>query len=371
LILIEEERRVYRLAPPSRTIIIPDVIKTKPLLRTLAGETLATPPFWFMRQAGRYLPEYRKLRAQARDFVSLCLTSDLATEITLQPIRRFGMDAAILFADILLIPHALGQHLEFREGEGPHLDAIDDEAGLARLEANRSALRQALAPVAETVRRVAAALPPQTALIGFAGAPWTVATYMIEGGSSREFAKARRFAWERPELFGRLIDLLVDTTSDYLSMQIEAGAEAVQLFDSWAGGVSADEFARWCILPARRIALAVKSRHPGVPVIGFPRGCGASYFDFACQAAVDCVGLDQGVPLAWAHNELQKRVTLQGNLDPLLVINGGTAMIDATKRILDALGRGPFIFNLGHGFRPETPIAHVEALCSTIRDWRG
>lgn len=362
---------MYGLAPHRARQSSPDVIKTKPLLRTLSGETLASPPFWFMRQAGRYLPEYRQLRAQARDFVSLCLTPDLAAEITLQPIRRFGMDAAILFADILLIPHALGQHLEFREGEGPHLEAIEDSADVALLEANRSALRDALSPVAETVRRVAASLPGETALIGFAGAPWTVATYMIEGGSSREFAKARRLAWEQPELFARLIDLLVDTTIDYLSMQIEAGAEAVQLFDSWAGGVSADEFARWCILPARRIALAIKSRHPGVPVIGFPRGCGASYFDFACQAAVDCVGLDQGVPLAWAHNELQKRVVLQGNLDPLLVITGSAPMIEATKRILGMLGRAPFIFNLGHGFRPETPIAHVEALCATIRDWPG
>jgi uroporphyrinogen decarboxylase len=349
----------------------PPVTDQKPLLQALAGTTLARPPFWFMRQAGRYLPEYRALRAQARDFVALCLTPDLAAEITLQPIRRFAMDAAILFADILLIPHALGQRLEFREGEGPHLEAIADDADVARLAANRTALRERLAPVGETVRRVAAALPRETALIGFAGAPWTVATYMIEGGSSREFAKARRLAWERPELFARLIDLLVETTVDYLSMQIEAGAEAVQLFDSWAGGVSADEFVRWCIAPTRRIALALNARHPDVPVIGFPRGCGASYFDFACQAAVRGVGLDQFVPLGWAHNELQKRVTLQGNLDPLLVIHGGAPMISAARRILDVLGRGPFIFNLGHGFRPETPIAHVEALCATIRDWRG
>jgi uroporphyrinogen decarboxylase len=343
----------------------------KPLLRALAGETLARPPFWFMRQAGRYLPEYRAMRTQARDFVALCLTPELAAEITLQPIRRFAMDAAILFADILLIPHALGQLLEFREGEGPHLEPIANETDLARLAANRAGVRERLAPVAETVRRVAAALPRETALIGFAGAPWTVATYMIEGGSSREFAVARRMAWVRPDLFGRLIDLLVETTIDYLSMQIEAGAEAVQLFDSWAGGVSADEFQRWCILPARRIALALRAKHPGVKIIGFPRGCGASYFDFVCQSAVDCVGLDQGVPLAWAHNELQKRMPLQGNLDPLLVILGGAPMLDATKRILDTLGRGPFIFNLGHGFRPETPIAHVEALCTAIRAWRG
>ena len=347
------------------------LIQAKSLIRALHGEVHAQPTFWFMRQAGRYLPEYRQTRAKAKNFVELCLTPELAIEITLQPIRRFAMDAAILFADILLIPHALGQDLAFKEGEGPVLTPIASEADIDRLAAGAEQALARLVPVFATVRGVAAALPLDTALIGFAGAPWTVATYMIEGGSSRDFVAARRMANAEPKRFQRLIDLLVDMTTDYLDQQIKAGAEAVQLFDSWAGVLTDVEFARWCVAPVREIVQRLGTRHPAVPVIGFPKGAGIHYREYATLTGIEAVGLDPTVPLDWAASVLQKDATLQGNLDPIFLVIGGTAMEQAARRILESLGRGPFVFNLGHGIRPETPVAHVERLCELIRHWRA
>ena len=347
------------------------LVQAKSLIRALHGEVHAQPTFWFMRQAGRYLPEYRQTRAKAKDFVSLCLNPELATEITLQPIRRFAMDAAILFADILLVPHALGQKVAFKEGEGPVLTPLSSEADIDRLVGGAEGALDRLAPVAATLRGVAAALPLDTALIGFAGAPWTVATYRVEGGSSRDFVAARRMANAEPKRFTRLIDLLVDVTSDYLDMQIRAGAEAVQLFDSWSGVLTDVEFARWCVAPVREIVRRIETRHPGVPVIGFPKGAGIHYREYAMLTGVDAIGLDPTVPLDWAQSVLQKDAALQGNLDPIFLVIGGAAMEQATRRILETLGRGPFVFNLGHGIRPETPIAHVERLCELIRHWRA
>jgi uroporphyrinogen decarboxylase len=336
---------------------------TKPLLRALAGERVAPAPIWLMRQAGRYLPEYRALRAKAGGFLDLCFTPEYATEITLQPIRRFGFDAAILFSDILVIPWALGQPLRFEEGRGPVLEPIAPDR-LERLE--REGVVERLAPVFETVRRVKSALPPSTALIGFAGAPWTVASYMIEGGGSKDFLKAKCWALGAPERFEQLIDILEEATIDYLSAQVEAGAEALQLFDSWAGVLSETELERWSIVPLRRIVEGVKARHPSVPVILFPRGAGLGYARFAQAAGADGLGLDTTVPLRFAA-ELQKQITVQGNLDPAALVTGGRALEEGIDRILSALEAGPFIFNLGHGVVPETPPEHVAGLIERIR----
>ncbi len=341
----------------------------RPLVETLHRRPVSRPPFWFMRQAGRYLPEYRATRAKARDFIELCFTPELATEITLQPVRRFGMDAAILFADILLLPHALGRTVVFREGEGPVFDRLDgdDTRAVAAMAAQRAEALAMLAPVAETVRRVRAALPASTALIGFAGAPWTVASYVVEGRGGGEFVRARRAAATTAPGFGALIDLLIETTVEYLSMQIAAGADAVMLFDSWAGLLPADEFRRWCLAPTVALVQALKRRHPEVPVIGFARGAGASTADFAREAGVDGVSLDQMVPLGWAARELAPHAVLQGNLDPLLLAIGGAPMMAAARRILAAWGGGPMVFNLGHGVTPDVPVAHVERLSALLR----
>ena len=336
---------------------------TKPLLRALAGERVAPAPIWLMRQAGRYLPEYRALRAKAGGFLDMCFTPEHATEITLQPIRRFGFDAAILFSDILVVPWALGQPVRFEEGRGPVLEPIAPET-LERLE--RRAVVERLAPVFETVRQVRGQLPPHTALIGFAGAPWTVASYMIEGGGSKEFLKAKRWALGDPDRFEALINLLVEATVDYLSAQVEAGAEALQLFDSWAGVLSEPELKRWSLAPLKRIVAGVKARHPEVPVILFPRGAGLGYARFAKAFGADALGLDTTVPLSFAA-ELQKEVTVQGNLDPAALVVGGRALEEGADRILEALGHGPFIFNLGHGVVPETPPEHVAALIERVR----
>ncbi|MBB6254881.1 uroporphyrinogen decarboxylase [Nitrospirillum iridis] len=337
------------------------------LLRALKGETLSRPPFWLMRQAGRYLPEYREVRAQAGGFLDLCLNPDLATEVTLQPIRRYGMDAAILFSDILILPHALGQKVWFAEGEGPRLDPIRDQAGLDRLDVTH--LEQRAEPVYEAVRRIRAALPDPVTLIGFAGSPWTVATYMVEGAGSKEFLHAKGWAYRDPAGFQRLIDLLVETTVTHLSAQIRAGAEVVQLFDSWAGALAPTEFARWSIAPTRAIVRALKDRHPGVPVIGFPRGAGIGIQAYVEQTGVDAVSLDTSVPLDWAASALQSRVPVQGNLDPLALVAGGDALRRAASDILTGLGKGPFIFNLGHGIVQQTPPEHVAELSRLIRDW--
>lgn len=343
--------------------------QAKSLIRALHGEVQARPNFWFMRQAGRYLPEYRELRAKAPDFVRLCLTPELATEITLQPVRRFAMDAAILFSDILMVPHGLGRKVEFIEGSGPKVDPVRTHTEVLELEARLDGLTQNLAPIFETVRRVAAALPLDTALIGFAGAPWTVACYMVEGEGSRDFTTVRRFASLDPKAFGALMSLLVDATTRFLLAQIEAGAEAVQIFDSWAGVLSHDEFRRWAIEPVREIVNRLQAKYPAVPIIAFPRGAGVRYLDYAIETGVEAVSLDSSIPPEWAAKELQPQSAVQGNLDPLVLIEGGKALEDATARILKALGRGPFVFNLGHGILPDTPPDNVARLSGLIRAW--
>jgi uroporphyrinogen decarboxylase len=336
--------------------------QAKKLSRALAGERFERPPWWLMRQAGRYLPEYRALRARAGDFVEFCLTPELAAAATMQPVRRFGMDAAILFADILLIAQALGVRLDFGEN-GPVLDRLDERGGIGRLGLAGIA---ALDPVYETVRRVRRDLPDDTALIGFAGAPWTVATYMVEGGASRDFRLTRSWAYRDPEGFAALIDLIAEATIVYLSEQIAAGVDAVQLFDSWAGVLPEDEFARWVIAPTRRIAAALRQRLATVPVIGFPRGAGPLYERYAAESGVDAVALDTTVPLGFARDHLQPRLAVQGNLDPIALLVGGAAMARAVANIRTALGGGPFVFNLGHGILPQTPPEHVAELARLL-----
>ncbi|HMA14648.1 MAG TPA: uroporphyrinogen decarboxylase [Kiloniellaceae bacterium] len=340
---------------------------TKRMLRALGGEALATPPIWLMRQAGRYLPEYRAVRAQAKGFLDLCFTPDMAVEVTLQPIRRYGFDAAILFSDILVVPHALGQKVWFEEGSGPRLEALEGPADLERL--SRAGLHEALAPVYETVRRLSRELPAETTLIGFAGAPWTVASYMLEGGSSRDFAAGKRWAYGAPEALQRLIDLLVEATGDYLVAQIDAGAEAVQIFDSWAGVWPEAQLRRWCLEPSAALVARLKRERPGVPVIVFPRGAGVLYRAYAETCGADALGLDTTVPLAWAREVLQPKACLQGNLDPLALVAGGEGLWRATEDILEQLARGPFVFNLGHGIVPETPPEHVALLVDQVRGW--
>ncbi len=346
----------------------PPHLAAKPLLAALCGHCLPTVPFWLMRQAGRYLPEYRALRAKAGSFLDLCLDPAAAAEVTLQPVRRFGTDGAILFADILIVPHALGQPVTFETGEGPKLDPIRSAAGLDRLSGQH--LLDRASPVLETVRRVKASLPPSVTLLGFAGAPWTVATYMVEGGSSRDFAETKGWAARDPKGFQALIDLLIDSTVEYLSAQAQAGAEAVQLFDSWAGALPDDGFERWVIEPTKAIIGRFKARHPQVPVICFPRGAGANYLRFTEAVSCDALGLDTTVPLAWAAHQLQPHRVLQGNLDPILLAVGGGALAAAAARILETLANGPFVFNLGHGVVPHTPPEHVAALAAQIRTFR-
>jgi uroporphyrinogen decarboxylase len=336
------------------------VISEKPILMVLRGTPVAQRPVWLMRQAGRYLPEYRDLRAKGSDFLTLCLTPALAAEITLQPIRRFGFDAAILFADILLIPHALGQRVWFVEGEGPKLGPLD----IATLKADQ--VRRALAPVFETVARVRSDLPRETALIGFAGAPWTVATYMIAGGSSDDSTPARMFTLQRPVEFAALIELLVEATTDYLIAQIDAGAEILQLFESWAGTIPANAVERLSVQPIRRIIERVKAHAPTIPVIVFQRNAGANYVRYGATGAT-AISLDQHTSLSWARAQLPPGTVLQGNLDPMTLIAGGDPLRAAVADILRETEHVPHIFNLGHGIRPETPVAHVEELLRLIR----
>jgi len=338
---------------------------SKPLLRALAGEILPAPPFWLMRQAGRYLPEYRELRRKTPSFLDLCLTPELAAEATLQPIRRFGMDAAILFSDILVVPYALGRTVAFREGEGPVLEPLRTLAEAEEL--TRDGVAERLRPVYETVRRVVTVLPQETALIGFAGAPWTVATYMIEGGSSRDFAATKYWAFSDPDGFGVVIDRLVEATVAHLSEQIDAGADAVQLFDSWAGVLDEASFRRFVIAPTRRIVADLRKRHPATPVIGFPRGAGLMYRAYVHETGVSALGLDTSVPPEIARKTLQSLVPVQGNLDPALLMCGGAALEDAVATIVACFRGGPFVFNLGHGVLPETPVAHVSHLAELLR----
>ena len=330
----------------------------KPLLKVLAGETVRPAPFWLMRQAGRYLPEYRELRASAEGFLDLCFSPVLAAEITLQPVRRFRTDAAILFSDILTIPHAMGQEVRFVEGRGPVLGPFEP--------AVLQAVNGRLDPVYEAVRLVRADLPDNAALIGFAGAPWTVAAYMVEGGSSRDWLRVRHMALGESDRFAALIDRIVEATIDHLAAQAEAGAEALQLFDSWAGLLSPSGMRRWCLEPARRIAAALRDRHPSVPLILFPRGAGALAAEFAEIGA--CVGLDTTTDPVWAAKAIQGRAAVQGNLDPMLLVVGGKPMERAAQENLSALRQGPHIFNLGHGVLPITPPDHVAALRRIVQE---
>lgn len=335
-------------------------------LRTLSGEIVYPRPIWLMRQAGRYLPEYRATREQAGGFLDLCYNSELAAEVTLQPIRRFHFDAAILFADILLIPHALGQDVQFQKGEGPVLDPIKN---LDILDINR--VETHLAPVGETLRRLKRDLPPETALIGFAGAPWTVATYMIEGQGSKDHLATRACAYQYPIFFAELLHLLSEATLRYLTMQVEAGAQAVQIFDSWAGSATADGFDNWVIEPTRVIVEGLRERFPDLPIIGFARGAGEKLAAYAQGTGVDCVGLDYSLNPKWVDDHLPEGLCVQGNLDPALLIAGGVAMEAAVHNILKAFKNRPHIFNLGHGIVPQTPIEHVVHLIKLVRDYAG
>ena len=316
-----------------------------------------------MRQAGRYLPEYREVRSSVPGFLDLCLTPKLAAEVTLQPIRRFAMDAAIVFSDILMVPFGLGQTVEFQEG--PILKPVRNQADIARLDAGKFAQR--LEPVYETLRLVRAALPKTCGLIGFAGSPWTVATYMAEGGTSRDFFAVKSWAFTNADEFQALIDLLIESTARHLIAQVEAGADALQLFDTWAG-VLPEAFARrFVVAPTRAIAARVKAAHPDVPIIGFPRGLGVLYRDYALETGVDAVSLDAGVPIGWAVQELQSRCCVQGNLDPQILVAGGEVLRSETRRIIAGFAGGPFVFNLGHGILPQTPPEHVAELTRLVR----
>ena len=340
--------------------------ETKKLMRALAGETQAVPPVWMMRQAGRYLPEYRATRAKAGDFLSLCYTPDLAAEVTLQPIRRYGFDAAILFADILLLPQALGADLWFVTGEGPRLSTITTPDELAALKPVE-AIHETLDPVYETVRILSRELPAETTFIGFAGAPWTVATYMIAGRGTPDQGPAHALKEADRATFEALLARITEGTIEYLSKQIEAGAEVVKLFDSWAGSLKGEDFDRYALEPARQIIAALKDRHPGVPVIAFPRGAGEKYVGFAKATGADCVALDQSVSAEWAAENVQVDGCVQGNLDPRHMVTGGQELIDDTRRILRAFSKGPHIFNLGHGITPDADPGNVQLMLDTIR----
>ena len=334
-------------------------------LRALSGETLPKPPLWLMRQAGRYLPEYRELRAKAGGFLDLCYNPQWAAEVTLQPIRRFGFDAAILFSDILVIPHALGQKLWFAQGEGPRLEPVADETRFGEIREEIDP--DVLGPVYETARRVKAALPTGTALIGFCGAPWTVATYMVAGRGTPDQGPAKELFRRDPSLFARLIDRLVVNSAGYLNAQIDAGVDAVQIFDSWAGSLGPDDFQRWCIEPTRRIVDLVRARHPQTKIIGFPRGAGAGIPAYVRQTGIDAVGLETEIDRSFVREAIQKLVPVQGHLDPQLLRAGGPELDREIEAIRAAFGDSPFVFNLGHGILPDTPIAHVERLVELVR----
>jgi uroporphyrinogen decarboxylase len=341
----------------------------RPLLKVLSGESLWPPPIWLMRQAGRYLPEYRDLRGRTADFLALCLTPDLAAEVTLQPVRRFGFDAAILFSDITILPWALGRALAFKEGKGPVLPPLRDAAAVDALDTQR--LPHAIAPVSETVRLVRDRLDAEgfatTALIGFAGAPFTVACYMVDGGGSKEFVATRGLAYGDPALFRRLIDVLIDATVTYLAAQVDAGADTVMVFDSWAGLLSPTLFRAYVIEPTRQIVAALKARFPALPVIGFPRLAGYMLEEYALSTGIDAVGMDTAMDPARVARLVPARVALQGNLDPLALVAGGEVMRHEVQTILAAASGRPFVFNLGHGILPQTPPEHVAALVNLVR----
>ena len=343
--------------------------ETKPLLAALRGEAQHPPPLWLMRQAGRYLPEYRALRAKAGSFLDLCYDPALAAEATLQPLRRFPLDGLILFSDILVVAEALGVKLWFEEGEGPRLDPVWEGGPLPVFDAEHQ--RRHLAPVYEAMERVVAAAPAGATVLGFAGAPWTLATYMVGGGRSRDFAATKGWAYRDPESFARLIETARQAVSAHLIAQLDAGADAVQVFDSWAGALPESELTRWCIGPLKGIVADVKAAHPDAPIVGYPRGVGVSCKRFAAETGVDAISIDSTVPPTWAAERLQPHCTVQGNLDPVAMLAGGDALRQAAGRILESLGHGPFVFNLGEGLLPQTPPEHVAQLCSLVRTWPG
>jgi uroporphyrinogen decarboxylase len=337
----------------------------KPILDVLSGQKRTPPPVWMMRQAGRYLPEYRAIREKAGSFLKLCFNPALAAEVTLQPIKRFGFDAAILFSDILVIPHALGQTVSFVEGEGPRLDPLSSAAALKAF--SQKADDKILAPIYETVRRVKADLPANVALIGFCGAPWTVATYMVAGRGTPDQAPAKALAAGDPQAFNALIDVLVDASAGYLVNQLDAGAECLQIFDTWAGSLPPDDFECWCVQPTKRLVSKVRAARPGTKFIGFPRGAGRNIPRYIEQTGVDAVSLETAIDRDFARESIQTRVPVQGNLDPDILRAGGDALDRAVDEVLQAFSAAPFIFNLGHGILPNTPIAHVERMLARVR----
>jgi uroporphyrinogen decarboxylase len=344
---------------------LPNTSATRRMRDPFAGRPAQPPPLWLMRQAGRYLPEYREVRAKAESFLSLCYDPTQAAEVTLQPIRRYGFDAAIVFSDILVVPDALGQNVAFIDGEGPRLDPIRTAADLGGL--NPVATRDKFGRVLETVARVRQALPNETSLIGFCGAPWTVATYMVAGRGSTDQADARLWAYRDPEGFQRLIDLLTEASVAYLSGQAEAGADVLQIFDTWAGNLPDDAFQRWVVAPTRKLVAQVKANHPGVPIIGFPRGAGSRAAAYITETGVDGIGCDTTMPLSFMRETLAPRAVVQGNLDPLLLLAGGGALDRRVDEILTTLGDRRFIFNLGHGILPQTPPERVARLVELVR----
>lgn len=339
----------------------------KTILRALAGETLPTPPIWMMRQAGRYLPEYKATRAQAGDFLSLCYNPELATEVTLQPIRRYGFDAAILFADILLLPQALGADLWFVTGEGPRLSTIETADELAQLKPI-SDIHETLNPIYQTVKNLSEELPKETTLIGFAGAPWTVATYMIAGKGTPDQGPAHALKDANKAVFEGLLKVITLGTIEYLSKQIEAGAEVIKIFDSWAGSLKGDDFLNYAVKPTAEIVSALKKRHPNTPIIAFPRGAGEGYAGLHAATGADCIAFDDAVDAAWVAEHVQKDGCVQGNLKSSHMVTGGQDLVDETRRICDALSGGPHIFNLGHGITPDADPKNVALMIETVRN---
>ena len=337
-------------------------------LSTLRHETVDRPPIWLMRQAGRYLPEYKKVRAGAGNFLDLCYNPELAAEVTLQPVRRFALDAAIVFSDILVIPHALGQTVEFREGVGPVLDPLKSASDIGTLDL--SGVLDHLSPVYETLSRVRAELPEKVALIGFAGAPWTIATYMIEGGGSRDYAATKAWAFGDPDSFQKLFAVLEESIADHLIAQVDAGAQALQIFDSWAGLLPDGAFQKWCVEPIGRIVARVKDKKPDTPIIVFPRLAGVRYTDFLTMPGIAAVSLDQTMSREWARDNIQTGLAVQGNLDPVYLVQGGDILRQEAEKILQVFGGKPFIFNLGHGVMQTTPPEHVAQLCDFVAGWR-
>lgn len=335
----------------------------KPLLSAFRKEKTKNIPFWFMRQAGRYLPEYREIRSKTSNFLDMCYSPDKASEVTIQPIRRYGMSGAIIFSDILVVPHALGVDVRFEEKKGPLLAPVQSNEELKKLQFNVEKLE----PVYEALRRTKAALPKETTLIGFAGSPWTLACYTVQGKADRDFQLVRQTAHGKKEFFSGLIELLTASVTEHVLNQIKAGAEAIQLFDSWSGVLSEQEFSDWSIEPTRKIVAAIKKAHPGIPVIGFPRLCGSKAKQYAEKTGIDAISVDASNSLEWIKNELQPICTVQGNLDSLLLAEDKEGMLKQAKKIISVLGDKPFVFNLGHGILPHTPMEHVQALCDLLK----